>query len=46
MEPSGRNEWQSVANGTVPKAAELRENSCRGLRPLLVRTAMKKGLLQ
>jgi hypothetical protein len=38
MEPSGCNGWQSVANGTDLKTAQKSEN--------LVRTAMKKGLLQ
>jgi hypothetical protein len=34
MEPSGRNRWQPVANGTAPKTAERRENRCVELRPV------------
>jgi hypothetical protein len=34
MEQSGRNRWQSVANGTAPKTAETGDNRCRGLRPV------------
>jgi protein phosphatase len=37
MEPSGRNWWQPVANGTAPNAAQLGENRCRGLRPVAAR---------
>ncbi len=32
MEPSGRNQWQSVANPRTAKAAEISEIRCRGLR--------------
>jgi hypothetical protein len=30
MEPSGRNRWQSVANGTPAKAAQKGKTRCRG----------------
>src|SRR5215211_7931003 len=32
MEPSGRNRWQPVANGTTPRTAQTGENRCRGSR--------------
>jgi hypothetical protein len=32
MEPSGRNQWQPVANAKVPNEAETSENRCRALR--------------
>jgi hypothetical protein len=28
MEPSGRNQWQLVANRTAPKIAQTSENRC------------------
>jgi hypothetical protein len=31
MEPSGRNRWQPVANGTAPKTAQKRENGKEGV---------------
>jgi hypothetical protein len=34
MEPSGRNQWQPVANGRAPKTGEPSQNRCRGLRPV------------
>ena len=36
MEQSGRNQWQSVANGKRPKTAQSGENRCRRLRPVAV----------
>jgi hypothetical protein len=32
MEPSGRNRWQSVANGAARNVAQTSENRCCGLR--------------
>jgi hypothetical protein len=37
MEPSGRNQWQSVANRQAAKPAEASEIRCRALRPVMVR---------
>ena len=34
MEPSGRNQWQPVANEQAPKTAKTSQNRCRGLRPV------------
>jgi hypothetical protein len=34
MEQSGRNQLQSVANGTAAKTARTSANRCRGLRPV------------
>jgi hypothetical protein len=39
MEPSGRNQWQPVANARSLKSAETSQNRCRGLRPVAVRSA-------
>jgi hypothetical protein len=40
MEPSGRNQWQPVANRKTPKTAETSQNRCRGLRTSCRRTLM------
>jgi hypothetical protein len=40
MEPSGRNPWQPVANGTAARTAQTGENRCRGSRPGCVRGSM------
>jgi hypothetical protein len=34
MEPSGRNQWQPVADEVTAKTAQTAENRCRGLRPV------------
>src|SRR6266508_875354 len=49
MKPSGRNQWQPVANEQAPKTPETSQNRCRGgcdPSPLNldVRNAMKEGL--
>jgi len=36
MELSGRNPCQPVADAKAAKTARLRENRCRGLRPVAV----------
>jgi hypothetical protein len=43
MEPSGRNRWQPVANGTAVKAAQVGENRCRALRPVAAETPWQGG---
>jgi hypothetical protein len=39
MEPSGRNQWQPVANGPVAEGPESGKNRCRGLRPVAAGSA-------
>src|SRR5215218_3101438 len=39
MGPSGRNQWQPVANAPSLKSAETSQNRCRRLRPVAVRSA-------
>ena len=39
MEPSGRNQWQPLANAQDPKTAETSRNHCHLLRPVAERTA-------
>ncbi len=34
MEPSGRNQWQRVANPAAARTAGTRQDRCRGLRPV------------
>src|SRR4029453_16616261 len=34
MEPSGRNQWQPVANRKTPETAESSQNRCHRLRPV------------
>ena len=44
MEQSGRNQWQSVANGKGPKTPQSGENRCRRLRPVAVTPNGKEGV--
>jgi hypothetical protein len=39
MEPSGRNQWQSVANARRAERAETSQKRCRRLQPIAVRSA-------
>jgi hypothetical protein len=34
MEPSGRNQWQPMANGKAPETAQTSRNRCHRLRPV------------
>jgi hypothetical protein len=43
MEPSGRSQWQSVANGNAPKMAEASQNRCHRSRPVADRSAWSGG---
>jgi len=42
MEPSGRNPWQSLANGTASKTAQTSENRCRWL-PTVAAEMVRRG---
>jgi hypothetical protein len=44
MEPSGRNQWQPVANAQAPKTAETSQNRCHRLPPVAVRSDGKEGV--
>jgi hypothetical protein len=39
MEPSGRNRWQPMANGTAARTARIGENRCDGLRSVAAGSA-------
>jgi hypothetical protein len=44
MEQSGRNQWQSVANGNAPKSAKSGKNRCRGCDLLPIGAHGKEGV--
>jgi hypothetical protein len=44
MEPSGRNPWQPVANGTRPKAAQLAKTVAVGCNRLPITAHGKEGV--
>jgi hypothetical protein len=44
LEPSGRNQWQPVANGPSLKTAEISQNRCRRLRPVAADLDGKEGV--
>jgi hypothetical protein len=46
MEPSGRNRWQPAASRTAPRTAQIRENRCRGLRPVASEAPWQGGGLR
>jgi hypothetical protein len=44
MEPSGRNQWQSVAGTIASKRAQTGKNRCRGLPTLAAAVHGKEGV--
>jgi len=43
MEPSGRNQWQAVANARAPENGQIKPNRCHWLRPVADRTVWQGG---